>query len=352
MSDVPLSGPADDASLVSPGELLRRERDAQGLSISEVAGTLNLRPAVIQSLEADRYDEIPVATYRRGYLRAYARLLGVDEGLIFDAYRARFGSDDAEQRVTPVQVQRPPMRLGAWLFRLATLLVIAGLVGSTLLWWQSRGGSEPPIVGDSDPVAVDRLNGTPSLPDPMPGSQESDSAFTDLPPLPAADAPPAPPSRVDADSARALFDAAAEDAIDPSEAATDPGLEEGAVEDLAGGLEEGAGASPEAGTTEAGSAESPADSEESAAAEAPAADPRRLELTFNEQSWTEIFDANNQRIFVGLQEPGTTASVEGDPPFRFVVGNASSVELTWAGEAVDLPARTGANNVARFTLGD
>ena len=92
--------------------------------------------------------------------------------------------------------------------------------------------------------------------------------------------------------------------------------------------------------------------EEAVVEEEAAADPRRLELTFNEQSWTEIFDADNQRIFVGLQEPGTTASVEGEPPFRLTVGNATGVELTWAGEPVDLPARAGANNVARFTLGD
>jgi hypothetical protein len=84
----------------------------------------------------------------------------------------------------------------------------------------------------------------------------------------------------------------------------------------------------------------------------PAADPRVLELTFNEQSWTEIFDANNRRVFVGLQEPGTTARVEGEPPFRLTVGNATGVELVWRGECVDLGARAGANNVARFTLGE
>ncbi|HSH57424.1 MAG TPA: DUF4115 domain-containing protein, partial [Halomonas sp.] len=82
------------------------------------------------------------------------------------------------------------------------------------------------------------------------------------------------------------------------------------------------------------------------------ADAGRLAFTFNEQSWTEVFDATNQRIFVGLQEPGTTASVEGEPPFRLTVGNATGVELIWQGESVDLVERAGANNVARFTLGE
>jgi cytoskeleton protein RodZ len=96
-------------------------------------------------------------------------------------------------------------------------------------------------------------------------------------------------------------------------------------------------------------AEAPA---EEVADAAPAANPNLLELTFNEQSWTEIFDANNQRVFVGLQTPGTTASVEGEPPFRLTVGNATGVELRYQGELVNLAERAGANNVARFTLGE
>ncbi|MGM0521147.1 MAG: RodZ domain-containing protein, partial [Pseudomonadota bacterium] len=82
------------------------------------------------------------------------------------------------------------------------------------------------------------------------------------------------------------------------------------------------------------------------------AEPNTLELTFNQQSWTEIFDANNQRVLVGLQEPGTSASVEGEPPFRLTVGNATGVELRYQGDVVDLEERAGANNVARFTLGE
>ncbi|MDX1354411.1 MAG: DUF4115 domain-containing protein, partial [Halomonas venusta] len=95
-----------------------------------------------------------------------------------------------------------------------------------------------------------------------------------------------------------------------------------------------------------------ADSEDTTTETAPATNPNLLELTFNEQSWTEIFDANNQRVFVGLQTPGTTASVEGEPPFRLTIGNATGVELRYEGEDVNLVQRAGANNVARFTLGE
>ncbi len=322
MSDTQTPDPADTAFSASPGEQLRSERESQGLSVTEVAGGLNLRPAVIRGLEEDSYEEVPVAAYRRGYLRAYAHLLGIEDKPVLDAYRARFGGEEAERRVTPVQITRPPSRLGAWLFRLVTLLVIAGLIGLTLMWWQSRGGNEPPGIGDSSPVAVDGLDGTTTTiaePEPPPVSPPPTES---LPPLPERseslglvedpDALADEPAEIDTDSALALADGESE-------------MADEVASEQAAGEEEVAAAS---------------------------ASRRQLKLTFNEQSWTEIFDANNQRIFVGLQEPGTTASVEGEPPFRLTVGNATGVELLWAGDNVDLRARAGANNVARFTLGD
>ncbi len=326
MSDTQTPDSADIAFSASPGEQLRRERESQGLSIGEVAGALNLRPAVVRGLEEDNYEEVPIPTYRRGYLRAYAHLLGIEDKPVLDAYRSRFGGEESERKVTPVQVTRPPSRLGAWLFRLVTLLVIAGLIGLTLMWWQSRGGNEPPGISDSGPVAVDGLDGTTTtIAEPAAPAVAEAPADDSLPPLPVEDgdlglvedqdAPPAEsaeaPAEVDADGALALADSAPVASDAAEEAVVEAVVEEEAT-----------------------------------------ADPRRLELAFNEQSWTEIFDADNQRIFVGLQEPGTTASVEGEPPFRLTVGNATGVELTWAGEAVDLGARAGANNVARFTLGD
>ena len=325
MSDTYNTDAAEVTAQASPGELLRRERETQGLSRDEVAAALNLRPAVVDGLEADDYDQVPIVAYRRGYLRAYARLLGMEDRTVLDAYTSRFEGDEPERRVTPVQVTRPPSRIGAWLFKLVTLLVIAGLIGLTLMWWQSRGGSEPPDVGDSGPVSVDTLDGTTILEEePAPVTGEG------LPPLPeegvdpiapgapAAPAPTAPPGEVDPSGALLIAS----------------GPEAPAADDAPAEVEDTVEAPPE-----------PVE-------EPPAADPRRLELTFNEQSWTEIFDANNQRIFVGLQEPGTSASVEGEPPFRLTIGNATGVELIWAGESVDLTARAGANNVARFTLGE
>ncbi|WP_431025320.1 RodZ domain-containing protein [Halomonas sp. H5] len=322
MSD--MHAPSTDAVSTSdsPGTLLKAERERQGLSLEQVAAAINLRPAVIGGLEEDDYGEVPVSAYRRGYLRAYARFLGIDDGPVIAAYNARHGSQEAERPVTPVQVTKPPSRLGAWLFKLVTLLVIAGLIGLTLLWWQSRGGNELAGLEDDSPVAVDSLDGTPAG---EPSRDWSSQVATDQGPEPEAPAIEAP--RIEATPPEVA-----------PESDTTPADDEASVADEA-----------DAAPPIAEAADEPADEEEAAPV---AADPRRLELTFNEQSWTEIFDAGNQRILIGLQEPGQTASVEGEPPFRLTIGNATGVELRYRGESIDLGARAGANNVARFTLGE
>lgn len=351
MSETHYDDPPDLGRQPSPGELLKRERERQGLSRDEVATALNLRPAVVDGLETDRYDEVPVATYRRGYLRAYSRLLGIDDRPVIEAYNASFGNAETEHKVTPVNVTKPPSRIGAWLFKLVTLLVIAGLIALTLLWWQSREGNDLLGLGGNDPVAVDNMDGTPAEESEQTGEANDSEA---LPPLPDEDEDmglvddPAPESAAEGtpDTSEELVGGRSEEETDDiADAEAIAEVDEPAPEEtpLIQGNE-----ILEASPQEAGD-EAIVVEEESAAE---TSETGRLELTFNEQSWTEIFDANNDRIFVGLQEAGSQATAEGDPPFRLTIGNASGVELRYDGEAVDLGARAGSNNVARFTLGE
>lgn len=315
MSDTQLHDSVTTASpTATAGELLSHQREQLGVPLGEAARALNLRPAVVEGLELDNYTEIPVAAYRRGYLRAYAKYLGMDDRLVLEAYQARHGSADAERKVTPVTVSRPPSKVGAWLFKLVTLLIIVGLIAVTVMWWQSRGGNEPPSMGTS----------------PMQEEADTPAATTDT--STPESAPIATPQLPTNTASAPAETASSEVEVDTSVA--------NAVS-VSDGPGEGDAATTEQASDNAASEEA-----------APAAPPGLLELTFNEQSWTEIFDATNQRVFVGLQTPGTTASVEGEPPFRLTVGNATGVELIYQGDTIDLGQRAGANNVARFTLGE
>lgn len=77
-----------------------------------------------------------------------------------------------------------------------------------------------------------------------------------------------------------------------------------------------------------------------------------LHITFNDVSWVNINDSTNTQLLNGNQDAGTEVTLEGTPPIRLVIGNASAVDMSWQGEPVDLNSIAGGTNVARFTLGE
>lgn len=97
-----------DNNLESPGQVLKAARQAAGLSVDQVATRLYLLCSVVSYLEGDDYDRIRGDTFARGYLRNYARLLGLSPGPLLQAF------DDMRGPTAPVELTpqpRPSRRL-------------------------------------------------------------------------------------------------------------------------------------------------------------------------------------------------------------------------------------------------
>ncbi|GAB3342135.1 RodZ domain-containing protein [Chromohalobacter beijerinckii] len=357
--------PAPSEGHEPPGTRLRRERERQGLSLEEVAEQLNLRPAVVTGLEEDRYDQVPIATYRRGYLRAYAKLLGLDDTRVAQDYDALHGRDDLDRKVTPPSYRsQPPSRIGAWVFKLVTLIIIVGLIGLTLLWWQSREGNEFFGLGD-EPAAMESSDGG-SATEGSAGNVGSEAMASDAL---NDDASPNDEAQRDGIASQAATgeqgDASEQDNLPPlpdendnlglvnnDEASDGTGTSDDADEASRDDADtQGTNVAVNDTSANAESTTQDGDSDDTSSV-ASADSANGLTLTFNEQSWTEIYDADDQRLMAGLQDPGTDTELQGTPPFRLTIGNASGVELRYRGENVDLSQHTGGNNVARFTLGE
>ncbi|MCX7961875.1 MAG: helix-turn-helix domain-containing protein [Burkholderiales bacterium] len=80
---------------------------------------------------------------------------------------------------------------------------------------------------------------------------------------------------------------------------------------------------------------------------APAA--RRLVLRFERDAWVEIRGAGDRLLMSQLNPAGSERAVEGEPPFRLVIGNARHVRLIYEGAPVDLAPHIKVE-VARLTL--
>ena len=118
-----------------PGAHLRNAREEAGVTVDAVAEALLLQSKTLELLEADAHDRLPAPTFVRGYLRGYARVLGLPSGPILDMYdRQGFEHPPLTNEGTdPPQAHTSdtPVRLVTY----AVAVALALLVG---LWWHSQ----------------------------------------------------------------------------------------------------------------------------------------------------------------------------------------------------------------------
>lgn len=127
---------AESTPDVTLGTVLRTAREQMGLSIADTAVKLHLRPGIVENLEADDFSNISSSTYVRGYVKNYARMLGVDNALI-EACLARqvpLVTQPAMQsfsRKTTYQARDTKLK---WL----SFFIVIVLLGLFVLWWMQR----------------------------------------------------------------------------------------------------------------------------------------------------------------------------------------------------------------------
>jgi cytoskeletal protein RodZ len=96
----------ESASTFTIGARLRYERELRGMSLEEVARATRIPFASLERVEADRFDDLPGEVFVRGFLRSYARAIGIEP----DEILALYGSARRVPQVTPVPVNASPRR--------------------------------------------------------------------------------------------------------------------------------------------------------------------------------------------------------------------------------------------------
>lgn len=77
-----------------PGLFLQQSRKALGLSLQDVATRTKVRASILQDIEEQRFDFLPVPVYLRGFLREFARMVNVpDADALIDAFMTRYKND-------------------------------------------------------------------------------------------------------------------------------------------------------------------------------------------------------------------------------------------------------------------
>lgn len=123
------------------GERLRAAREAQGLTLDEIAASTRIPRRHLQTIEEGRYDDLPAPTYSAGFIKSWARHLGLNGQPLADEFRAEMGSIAVERtQPLPYEPADPRRTPPVGLALLALLVAVVLLVG--YLYW--RGTTEQP----------------------------------------------------------------------------------------------------------------------------------------------------------------------------------------------------------------
>lgn len=286
-----------DARNPTPGSLLRHQRQHIGWTVEEIANALCLSPELIRALEADEYSGMGGSTFILGYLRGYARLVGIDVEDAIVRHRDSIpeyvtGTDHAPRRERENEGRGRGRGRRKRAFGITVVAVGAAAAAAFYLW--PRQVADGPRVTDGLTVEM-----------PADGSVAA-----------------VPPERFDRRSA-----------VEPDEVAR--ALLGGAELPLNLTLADIDPADPAQGATATGSPDDAA---------------RHVVLLFDESSWADVRDSAGNRLLSQTVAAGSSVDLVGEPPFTVFLGNAGGVRVKYQGR-IQTYSQSKKGLFARFTVG-
>lgn len=315
------------------GDQLREARELKGLTVEDVAARLRIPARYVRALEQGDSGVLPEPTFVRGYVKSYARELGLDaDALVAElapsvevkAPRPLLAVDGGTSGRKGSAARSPNFRAGSsrrrsWLVAVVVVVVLVLVVVFVALRGPATPSSpvavEVPVApatpaGDSAPVA---------LPPPAAGSGNAVVTAIRLPPAPSS--LPAPAAAGAAATAPVTLPVT------------------GGAQSLS--LPPPAMPAPAATPAPTGSA-SPAVKEDTV--------PRRgLYIRFRGESWVEVRDVDNVVLHTSVQSAGSVLSLEGKAPLTVTLGDSSAADLWYNGTRQQ--NRGGSARVNRIIVG-
>ncbi|CAG0964007.1 Cytoskeleton protein RodZ [Methylophilaceae bacterium] len=284
-------------STLTAGEVLKQSREGQGLSIEDVSAQLKLSTRQIAALESSDFSALPDPMITRGFIRNYARLLGIKSEPLIDAYQEYLPANSPK----PISIQSANILIPGQDKRYWLLYTVASsLIVLLVVAWVVYMDYMPRLPETSD-IATAQTENLALHPEVSTEAHSDVQAIAEADVLPpAAEAEPAAAEPVTASGPIAEAITAT-----PVEPTASPVQETGSL--------------------------------------------ATLTLSASETSWVSVVDRNGKSIFDRILSAGVEETVKGQPPFQVVVGNAPNTTLVFNGQAVDLAPAT-KDKVARLKL--
>ena len=181
------------------GDRLRREREMRGVTLDEIAESTKISRRSLEALEEENFDLLPGGIFNKGFVRAYARYLGIDEEqAVADYVAARQEPIPAEDQF-PLEIhedkdeRRPPLneKKSFLPLILAIIALVVGVVGWT--YWTKHKSQfshvnadqeKPAAPVSSTPAPVTVASSTPQAPATLAASPTVSPSSTSVAPDP------------------------------------------------------------------------------------------------------------------------------------------------------------------------
>lgn len=291
------------------GAALKRAREAQGISIGDMAARSRLSVQQVRALESERTAELPEPVYVRAFIRGVASVLGLEPDPLVADYTARYGAasvgvlpdhDPAKETVVRASGRRTGLK--------AAVVAIAAVLVCAAGWYAWSSMNE--------------------------GAETQPAAET-----PAAEAP------ASAEAAPAPEQAAADQAAQEKAAAEQAAAEKAAAEKAAAEKAAAEKAAAEKAAAEKAAAEKARAQSQAAAATGE----RRVTLSTSGACWVQILLPNGRSFFAKEMAEGGSETLNVPVGARVTVGNASVMTLTVDGRPYELTKST-RNGICRFVV--
>ncbi|PRA71708.1 Cro/Cl family transcriptional regulator [Pseudomonas sp. MYb187] len=328
------------ATRENPGETLRQARESKDWSQAEVARKLNLTVSSLNNLESGAFDKLPGHTFARGYIRAYAKLLDMDQAALVLAFDQCTGTHAQGSDVHALGRIEEPVRLSHNILRIVSLLMLVVVIGGGFFWWQDQSSqrSKDLVNMALEHVEVESADGTTQI---HPLDEPEDQAVN------AGQEPETTPLNLD--QAATPADQAAQ--APAPEAAGSPAVPvPSAPAAVVPAPAQAPAPVPATPVAPAVVASAPAATPAPAAAAPVAAGSGQVHMQFIADCWTSVTDGNGKVLFSAIKRKGDSLQLSGKPPFAVRLGFARGVQLSYNGQAVDLAPFT-SGETARLKLG-
>lgn len=286
------------------GEVFAAERERQGLARLDVAQRLHMSTYQVEALEAGEFARLPQGTFLRGFVRNYAKLLGLAPETVLPMLEETGPTAKKPGIVVPTQnIRFDPLgeRLANPYIKAGVLAFVVIAIAFAAMYWWVFIRTTPPVARKNAPPAQEA---TPAAAAPAPPVPEATRVAIAPPPSPepvktreapveARKAPVEPPKKAEAPKAPPA-----------------PPVEKTTIDAGGGSV---------------------------------------LKFRFRGPSWVEIRDGRGKVILSKLNPSGSETEISGKPPFNVIVGNAPEVELFYNDQQFDLEPHTRVA-VARFTV--